>query len=132
MARTSAQVVLLDATVAAASSGTKGAPGAVTPNGYYDNAGNYNSPLGIIITNGAAAPGTPLTVMVQVSDTSAGPWTDYFSIAGDTAAYNAATLAGVTSQTIVLEKVRFVRAIAYGNTSQSVDVKVRLHAVTGL
>lgn len=132
MARTSAQVVLLDATVAAASSGTKGSPGAATTNGFYDNTANYNSPLGIVITNGATAPGTPLTVVVQVADTNAGPWTDYFSIAGDTAGYNASTQAGVTSVTIELSKVRFVRVIAYGNTSQSVAVTVRLHAVTGL
>lgn len=132
MARTSAQVVLLDATVAAASSGTKGSPGAVTAGGFYDNTANYNSPLGIVITNGATAPGTPLTVVVQVADTNAGPWSDYFPITGDTAAYNASTQAGVTSVTIELGKVRFVRAIAYGNTSQSVQVTARLHAVTGL
>jgi hypothetical protein len=130
MARTSASVVLLDATVLAASSGTKGAPGQVSA--VYDNTLNYNSPLGITITNGASAPGTPVTVAVQVSDTNAGPWTDYFVMAGDSVAYNAATLAGVTSRTITLDKARFVKVLAYGNTTNNVDVKVRLHAVTGL
>lgn len=133
MARTSASVVLLDATVTAASSGTKGQPGAVTPDGSYNNQANYSSPLGIIITNGALAPGAPLTVIIQVSDTGLpDSWSDYDSLTGDTAVYNVATQAGVTTKTILLEKVRFVRAIAFGNTAQSVDVKVRLHAVTGL
>lgn len=126
MARTSASVVLLDATVPAASSGTKGAPGATTSGGYYDNTGNYDSPLGITIQNGATGPGTACTVVVQVADTTAGPWTDYFSATGDT------VNAGLTTRTVKLDKVRFVRAIAYGNTTNNVDVKVRLHAVTGL
>jgi hypothetical protein len=130
MARTSASVVLLDATVLAASSGTKGAPGQTST--VYDNTNNYDSPLGITITNGATAPGTPLTVAVQVADTNTGPWTDYFVLAGDSVNYSASTLAGVTSRTIKLEKVRFVKVIAYGNTTNNVDVKVRLHAVTGL
>jgi hypothetical protein len=130
MPRTSASVVLLDATVAAASSGTKGAPGQVSA--IYDNTGNYDSPLGITIQNGATGPGTPCTVAVQVGDTNIGPWTDYFVMAGDSVNYNASTLAGVTSRTIKLDKVRFVKVIAYGNTTNNVDVKVRLHAVTGL
>ena len=130
MARTSASVVLLDATVPAASSGTKGAPGAASA--IYDNTLNFNSPLGIYIQNGAIGPGTPVTVIVQTSDTNAGPWTDYFAMAGDSAGYVASSLAGVSSATITLEKVRFVKVIAYGNTTNNVDVKVRLHAVTGL
>lgn len=130
MARTSASVVLLDATVLAASSGTKGAPGQVSS--VYDNTLNYNSPLGITITNGASAPGTACTVAIQVGDTNTGPWADYFVMSGDTAGYVASTLAGVTSRTITLDKVRFVKVIAFGNTTNNVDVKVRLHAVTGL
>ena len=130
MARTSASVVLLDATVVAASSGTKGAPGQVST--VYDNTGNYNSPLGITIQNGATGPGTPVTVVVQVGDTNTGPWTDFETLAGDSVNYSAATLAGVTSKTVDLPKVRFVKVIAYGNTTNNVDVKVRLHAVTGL
>jgi hypothetical protein len=130
MPRTSASVVLLDATVAAATSGSKGAPGQVSA--VYDNTGNYNSPLGIYIQNGATAPGTPVTVLVQVSDTNAGPWTDYDILTGDSVAYNATTLAGVQSKTITLEKVRFLKVLAYGNTTNDVGVKIRLHAVTGL
>lgn len=132
MARTGTPVVLLDTTVAYATSGTKGAPGAVTPNGFYDNTGNYDSPLGIMIKNGAIGPGSPCVVVVQVADTSDGPWTDFDAVSGDTAGFVAATLAGQVSRTILLTKVRFVKVIAYGNSSQDVYVTARLHAVTGL
>lgn len=131
MPRTSESVVLLDATVVAGSSGTKGAPGAVTPGGFYNNQANYNSPLGIYIENDTVAPGTPLTVVIQASDDGV-IWTDYDTVAGDSVAFNSATMAGTTSKTIILEKVRFVRAIAFGNTSRDVKVRVRMHAVTGL
>jgi len=132
MARTSASIVLLDAAVVAASSGTKGAPGAMTPGGFYDNRLNYDSPLGITIKNRAIAPGAPCIVVIQVADDPAGPWTDFDSVSGDTMPYSAASLAGLTTKTIVMPKARYINVIAYGNTSQDVDVKVRLHAVTGL
>lgn len=132
MASTSESVALLNVVVAAATSGSKGSPGAITAGGFFNNIGRYNSPVGVYIKNGDLAPGAPVTVVIQVADAESGPWTDYETILGETAAYSAGSLAGLVTRTIVLEKVRYVRAIAFGNTSQDVEVKVRLHSVTGL
>lgn len=131
MARTSTPISLLDTVLASGTSGTKGNPGAITTNGFYDNQANYDSPLGIYIKNDIVAPGVPLTVVIQVSDDSI-LWTDEYAVSGSTSPYNSDSLAGVVTRSIVLGKVRFVRAIAYGNTARGVEVRVRLHAVTGL
>jgi hypothetical protein len=130
MARTTTPIVLLDTTLAAAGSGTKSAPGAatVTP---YDNSKNYVSALTMYIENDTLAPGTPLTLAIQVTDDLAKPWVDYDILTGTTAAPDANAL-HKSMKTITLERVLFVRAIAYGNTSQPVKVRAVLHAVTGL
>lgn len=121
-------VVLLDATLSPSASGSRGAPGAMTAGGYFDNRGNWDSPLGIVIKNDTIAPGSPLIVVVQVSDDTI-TWTDYYELSGDTLPYNASTMAGVVSRTINLDKVCYVRVIAFGNTSQAVEVRARLHSV---
>jgi len=78
------------------------------------------------ITNGSSAPGAAGAITIQDSPDGTN-WYDYQTVGGDT------TASSVTSGSIRLDDgVMYLRAIAYGNTTNAVTVEVNLQAVTGL
>lgn len=86
----------------------------------------YGGELTWKVTNGASAPGVAGAVTLQASHDGTN-WFDYFTAGGDTVA------SSVNSGSVLLDRgVMYVRAIAYGNTTNAVTVEVQLQAVTGL
>lgn len=118
----SAVAVLASQSVAAGS--TKVAPGvtgaAVNTTTYYGGELTWK------ITNGASAPGVAGAITLQASHDGTS-WYDYYTAGGDTVA------SSVTSGSVLLDRgVMYLRAIAYGNTTNAVTVEAQLQAVTGL
>lgn len=124
MAITKVSTVVLAATAGAAAS-TKAAPGAT--GAWINVTGVYGGDLGYSITNGAAAPGVPMTLLFQTSPDNGTTIFDYFPVAGDIVA------SSVTTGTIWLDQgVMYVRAIAYGNTVNAVTAAANLQAITAV
>jgi hypothetical protein len=85
----------------------------------------YGGELTYKITNGTA-PGVALSLTFQVSQDGTN-WYDYYTIAGDT------TVSSINSGAVQLDRgVMYLRAIAYGNTTNAVTVESYLQAVTAL
>lgn len=124
MALSKASVAVLASTAGAAGS-TKASPGAT--GAWIDARAYYGGELGYSITNGGSAPGVAGTLLFQVSPDNGTTVFDYYAVAGDT------TAGSVTTGAIVLDRgVMYVRAIGYGNTTNSVTFAANLQAVTGL
>lgn len=124
MAIAKSSVLVLTSTSGAAAS-TKASPGAT--GGWIDVRGYYGGELGYSITNGGSAPGVAGTLMFQVSPDNGSTVFDYYQVAGDTVA------SSVTTGAIILDRgVMYVRAIAYGNTTNAVTFAANLQAVTAL
>lgn len=77
------------------------------------------------ISNGTGAPNLPATLVLQISHDGTN-WYDYFTITGSAAANV------VISGSVNLGRgVMYPRAIAYGNTTNSVTVESFIQAVVG-
>lgn len=119
-----ASVVVLAATSGAAGS-TKAAPGVT--GGWIDCRAYYGGELGYSITNGPSAPGVAGTLLFQASPDNGTTVFDYSVAAGDVVA------SGITTGSVILDRgVMYLRAIGYGNTTNSVMFAANLQAVTGL
>lgn len=87
---------------------------------------NYGGELTWKITNGSSAPGVAASITFQISPDSTA-WFDYYTVGGDT------TASSINSGSILLDRgVMYVRAIAYGNTTNAVTVEAGVQAVTGV
>lgn len=118
----SAVAVLASTSVAAGSSKTS--PGAA--GSAIDCRAYYGGELTWKITNGTSAPGVALSLTFQVSHDGTN-WYDYYTVAGDI------TASSINSSSIQLDRgVMYLRAIAYGNTTNAVTVESNLQAVTAL
>lgn len=86
----------------------------------------YGGELTYKITNGASPPPVPLNLTFQVShDGSA--WYDYMTVGGDSVTGSA------LSGSVILDRaVMYLRAIAYGNTTNAVTVDAHVQAITAL
>lgn len=123
MALTKAAVSVLASQSLAAGS-TKASPG-ITGSSVNCTA-YYGGELTWKVTNGASAPGAAGAITLQASHDGTN-WFDYFTVGGDIVA------SSVNSGSVLLDRgVMYVRAIAYGNTTNAVTVEVQLQAVTGL
>lgn len=119
---TKSPVAVLAAQSVAAGS-TKAAPGLTGPT--VDCRTYYGGELTFKITNGTA-PGVGLTIGFQVSHDGV-IWADYSSSTGDT------VLNGGGSGAILLDRgVMYLRAVAYGNTTNAVTVEAYLQATTAV
>lgn len=123
MAKTTASVLILASTSGAAGS-TKAAPGVT--GGWIDVRAYYGGELGYSIANGASAPGVAGTITFQTSPDNGVTVFDNYSVYGDTVA------SSVTTNSISLGKIMYLRAICYGNTTNAVTFAVNLQAVTAL
>ena len=122
MALTKAAVTILASTTAAAGT-SKASPGATGSS--IDVRAYYGGELTWKITNGSA-PGVAATFLFQSSQDGTN-WYDYHQAGGNT------TASDVTSGTVQLGRgIMYIRAIAYGNTTNSVTVEAYLQAVTAL
>ena len=123
MAITKASVNILTSGSAAAGS-TKASPGQT--GSAIDTRAYYGGDLTYSITNGASAPTVACTITFQASADGT-TWFDYYSVAGD------AVASSVNTGTIWLDQgVMFLRAIAYGNTTNAVTVAANLQAITAV
>jgi hypothetical protein len=124
MAISKTSTLVLASTSAAAGS-TKAAPGAA--GAWINTSTLYGGELGYSITNGASAPGAPCILLFQTSPDNGTTVFDYQAIAGD------ATASSVNTGNIWLDQgVMYVRAIAYGNTTNAVTVAANLQAITAV
>lgn len=116
----SAVVVLASTSVAAGTLKTAPVAGAAI-----DVRAYYGGELTYKITNGTA-PAAPCAVTFQSSHNGV-DWFDYQTMAGDT------VVSSITTGSILLDRgVMYVRAIAYGNTTNAVTVEAHLQAVTAV
>lgn len=123
MAITKSAVTILTSTSVAAGT-SKTSPGATGSS--VNTSAYYGGELTYKITNGASAPGVALSITFQASHDGTA-WYDYQMMGGDT------TASSVTSGSIRLDDgVMYVRAIAYGNTTNAVTVEAYLQAVTAV
>lgn len=119
-----AVAVLASASIAPG--GSKAAPVAAGIGAAVNCATYYGGELTWKITNGASAPGVAGSITFQVSHDGSN-WYDYYTAGGDTVA------SSVNSNSIALDRgVMYLRAIAYGNTTNAVTAEAQLQAVTGL
>jgi hypothetical protein len=119
------QVIAASTSVAAGSS--KGSPGVTSST--INTSTFYGGDIHWTITNGASAPGAGLQITFQVSATADGSsgWVDYYTVGGDNVAFSS------FSNTIPFGmNVQYLRAIAYGNTTNAVTFSADISAVTGL
>lgn len=124
MAITKLSVAVLASTSGAAGS-TKAAPGAT--GAWINTSTYYGGDVGISVTNGAAAPGAPLTALIQVSPDNGTTVFDYYQVAGDLVA------SSVNTYAIQLDQgVMYMRVIGYGNTTNAVTVAANLQAITAV
>jgi hypothetical protein len=120
----SAVTVLTSASIAAG--GTKASPSTGGAGSAIDCRTYYGGELTWKITNGGSAPGVAMSMTFQASHDGTN-WYDYYTAAGDT------TASSINSGSIVLDRgVMYVRALAYGNTTNAVTAEAQLQAVTGL
>lgn len=120
----SAVNVLTSASIAAG--GTKASPQTGGTGSSVDVRSYYGGVITWRILNGASAPGVAMTITFQVSGDGS-TWRDYYSVGGDT------TSSSDNSGTIKLDKdVMYLRALAYGNTTNAVTAAAELEATTGL
>jgi hypothetical protein len=123
MAISKTAVVILAATTSTAGTTTKASP-SVT-GGSVDVRSYYGGELTFKITNGTA-PGSACVVVFQASHDGTN-WYDYQLVTGTV------TTSDVVSGSILLDRgVMYVRAIAYGNTTNNVTVEAHLQAITGV
>jgi hypothetical protein len=123
MAITKTAVAVLASTSSAAGTTTKASPSVTGST--IDCRAYYGGELTWKITNGTA-PGLALSLTFQASHDGTN-WYDYFTSGGDT------TASSVNSGSIILDRgVMYLRAIAYGNTTNAVTVEASLQAVTAL
>lgn len=123
MALTKSAVVVLASTSAAPGT-SKASPGAT--GSAIDCRAYHGGELTFKITNGASAPAAPCALTFQSSPNGT-DWYDYQTMGGDTVANS------ITSASILLDRgVMYVRAIAYGNTTNAVTVEAGLQAVTAV
>jgi len=86
----------------------------------------YGGDIVYKITNGSSAPTVQCAITFQSSPDGTN-WYDYFTIGGDTVANS------VYSATVPLDRsVMYLRAIAYGNVTNTVTVEAFLMAVSGI
>lgn len=109
---------------------TKGAP--AVDSGWLSTGSADGGNLMLSILNGASAPGVAGTLQVQVSVDAAGTRArDYQAIGGDTNAYNASTLVGLTSACIWVDPgIQYYRVFGYGNTTNTVTFSAEFSGVT--
>jgi hypothetical protein len=126
MAITKSSVVVLASTSATATGPTtKASPGATGAS--INCTTYYGGELTYIITNGASAPGVAITLLFQASPDNGTSWYDYAPVSGDVVA------SSINTCVIWLDQgVMYVRAIAYGNTTNAVTVKADLQAITAV
>lgn len=125
-----AAITLLNApSVAAASAGTKGQPGAA---GSWTDISAYDGgDVGLSILNGATGPSVAGNILIQQSPDNGATVFDYWGCGGDTANYSAATLAGLTTQTIKIDPgIKYIRVIGYGHTVNPVSYGAAFTGVT--
>lgn len=116
----SAVTVLASTSVAAGTLKTAPVAGASV-----DCTGYYGGELTYKITN-ATAPTVACSITFQASHNGT-DWYDYQTMGGDTVA------SSISSGSILLDRgVMYVRAIAYGNTTNAVTVEAGLQAVTAV
>jgi hypothetical protein len=125
MAITKSAVTIL-ASVSIAAGGTKTSPSTGGTGSSVNTSAYYGGELTYKITNGGSAPGVALSLTFQASHDGTA-WYDYYTVGGDT------TASSITSGSIALDEgVMYVRAIAYGNTTNAVTVEAYLQAVTAV
>lgn len=121
MAKTvSAPITMLNSgSIAAASAGTKGAPGAA---GAWNDISTYDGgDIHLVIQNGGAL-GTAGNILIQSSPDNGTTITDYQLMTGDLVAYNSSTLAGLTTATIKTDPgVKYARVVGYGHSTNPVS-----------
>lgn len=124
MAISKTSVLVLAATSATAGATTKVSP-AIT-GAWIDLRAYAGGEWTWKITNGAGAPGVPLTGIFQVSHDGAAAY-DYGNLfSGDTVA------SSVNSNSVVLDRgVMYGRIIGWGNTTNSVTLESYIQAVVG-
>lgn len=125
-APTRSTLVLFDAQVTSGSTTKATAATATTPatgnGGWKDVSACNGGRIGVIVTNGASAPGVALSYTVQVSDANDGTnITDLWTGAGDVA--SSSTGYPVSALIPLPSEVKFVRVLAYGNTTNAVGLK---------
>lgn len=122
-------ITLLSAvSVAAASAGTKGSPGAAGP--WTDVSAFDGGDVGLAIQNGGAV-GAAGNILIQTSPDNGATVFDYWGFAGDLAAYAASTLAGMTTNTIKIDPgVKYIRVIGYGHSNNPVSYTAVFTGVT--
>jgi hypothetical protein len=108
------------AQVAAASAGTKGAPGA---NGsWFDISAYDGGEVALTILNGATGPSIAGSILLQQSPDNGTTAVDVQGFSGDTAAYTASTLVGLTTLSVrVSPGMKYIRVIGWGHTVQPVS-----------
>jgi hypothetical protein len=127
---TKTQVQVLSPTaVAAASAGTKGAPGAASA--WTDLGVHIGGTMMLTIQNGGAV-GTAGNILVQTAvDISGTRSVDVWGYGGDLLAYNAATQDGIVTRAIDIPPgVRFARVIGWGHSTNPVTYSADFDGVT--
>lgn len=120
---------ILAPTANTAGAGTKGAP--VVDSGWVDLGSADGGNLFVSIQNaGALGAAGALQVQASAYANGASP-ADYQQIAGDTSAYVASTLAGLTTATFWIDPgVRAIRVFGYGNTTSNATFGAVFSGVT--
>lgn len=123
------QQVLAPTTVAAASAGTKGAPGAASA---WTDLGVHIGGTMMLTVQNAGAVGTAGNIMIQQAVDIAGTRpVDVWGYAGDLLAYNAATGDGLQTKSIDIPAgVRYARVIGWGHSTNSVTYSADFDGVT--
>lgn len=125
-----APIALLNApAVAAASAGTKGAPGAA--GAWIDISAYDGGDVGLSVLNGATGPGVAGNILIQNSPDNGTTVYDYWGCSGDTANYSAATGAGLVNPTIKIDPgLKYIRVIGFGHTVNPVSYGATFTGVT--
>lgn len=126
------QQVLAPTTVAAASAGTKGAPGAIGANGGWVDLGvHIGGTMMLTVQNGGAVATAGNIMIQQAVDINGTRPVDVWGYAGDLLAYNAATGDGLQTKSIPVEGgVRFARVIGWGHSTNPVTYSADFDGMT--